>query len=110
VADNPEPRTETDKALWALLQRSRVEVPGFEGQELYVNELMLGDAMRIYSAPLAEQQALSVSLCLRDAHGLPLLTPEQAGRLPQRVAGPILEAINRVNGLSDEAVEAATGN
>jgi hypothetical protein len=51
-----------------------------------------------------------LSSCLCDEAGLPVFTKEQAARLPNRIAQPLLEAINRINGFNADSVEDAEKN
>lgn len=91
-----------------------VHVPDW-GINVYVRQLTAGDALellsRLESATPRERVAAMLAACLSDADGRPLLTADEAEKMLDKAAGPIMRLFSEVihiNALG--AMESPSGN
>lgn len=89
-----------------VTRREPVTLPGAPGP-LYIRELLAEALLALTSGPDSTFAALAA--CLEDEAGQPVITAEQARRLPRGHYQALVAALNRVNGWDEEAVTAALG-
>ena len=81
------------------------KVPGY-----YVRELVVGEMLPLMDMDDRARGLRMVELATCDAHGHRMMVDGEGLQLPWSKFLPLLQAINLVNGMGEEDVEAAEGN
>lgn len=94
------------KDFLLVSRREPVTLPGAPGP-LYIRELLAAGLLELTSGPDSTFAALAA--CLEDEAGQPVLTADEACRLPRGHYQALVAALNRVNGWDADAVETTLG-
>ena len=91
------------------VRRVAVQVAGVD-EPVYVRELTVNDQLAALSGD--DQEAVMLYLCCEDAGGERVFADPAAARAAPviRVAKPLMDAINALNGWDEAQVQAAEGN